>query len=60
MVTEVCHLLADPQRRGRPSLAAEFCAAIAEDDELDRFADVPLLDDGRQQPPVPPGEDIFG
>jgi hypothetical protein len=32
-VTEVCHLLADPQRRGRPGLAAEFCAAIA-DDEL--------------------------
>lgn len=32
-VTEVCHLLADPQRRGRVSLAAEFCAAIA-DDEL--------------------------
>jgi uncharacterized protein len=32
-VTEVCHLLADPQRRGRPGLAAEFCASIA-DDEL--------------------------
>lgn len=32
-VTEVCHLLADPQRRGRVGLAAEFCAAIA-DDEL--------------------------
>jgi predicted nucleic acid-binding protein len=32
-VTEICHLLADPARRGRPSLAAEFCAAIA-DDEL--------------------------
>ena len=32
-VTEVCHLLADPQRRGRVSLAAEFCSAIA-DDEL--------------------------
>jgi uncharacterized protein len=31
-VTEVCHLLADPQRRGRPGLAAEFCAAIAEDE----------------------------
>ena len=31
-VTEVCHLLADPQRRGRPALAAEFCAAIAEDE----------------------------
>src|ERR1035437_10792778 len=31
-VTEVCHLLADPRRRGRPGVAAEFCAAIAEDD----------------------------
>jgi hypothetical protein len=32
-VTEICHLLTDPQRRGRVGLAAEFCAAIA-DDEL--------------------------
>jgi predicted nucleic acid-binding protein len=32
-VTEVCHLLADPRRRGRVGLAAEVCAAIA-DDEL--------------------------
>jgi predicted nucleic acid-binding protein len=31
-VTEVCHLLTDPQRRGRSGLAAEFCAAIAEDE----------------------------
>ncbi len=37
-VTEVCHLLADPQRRGRVGLAAEFCAAIA-DDEL-RFIEI--------------------
>lgn len=28
--------------------------------ELDRFADVPLFEDGRNQPPMPPGEDIFG
>lgn len=28
-VTEVCHLLADPQRRGSPRVAALFCAAIA-------------------------------
>lgn len=27
--------------------------------ELDRFADVPLLDDGRSQPPIPPSEDVF-
>ena len=31
-VTEICHLLADPQRRGRTGLAAEFCAAIAADE----------------------------
>lgn len=31
-VTEVCHLLANPQRRGRTELAAEFCAAIASDE----------------------------
>lgn len=31
-VTEVCHLLIDPQRRGRQALAAEFCAAIAADE----------------------------
>jgi len=31
-VTEVCHLLADRQRRGRPELAAGFCAAIAADE----------------------------
>jgi antitoxin VapB len=27
--------------------------------ELDRFADVPLFDDGRNQPLTPGGEDIF-
>jgi predicted nucleic acid-binding protein len=31
-VTEVCHLLADPLRRGSSALAASFCAAIAEDE----------------------------
>jgi uncharacterized protein len=31
-VTEICHLLADPQRRGRTGLAAEFCAAVAADE----------------------------
>jgi antitoxin VapB len=28
--------------------------------ELDRFANVPLFEDGRNQPPTPDGEDIFG
>ena len=28
--------------------------------ELDRFADVPLFEDGRNQPPAPGDEDIFG
>jgi uncharacterized protein len=37
-VTEVCHLLADPQRRGRVGLAAEFCAAIAERLDLHEVA----------------------
>jgi antitoxin VapB len=27
--------------------------------ELDRFADVPLFEDGRNQPPTPGPEDIF-
>jgi len=28
--------------------------------EMDRFADVPLLEDGRHQPPAPSAEDMFG
>lgn len=28
--------------------------------ELDRFAEVPLLEDGRHQPPTPVDEDAFG
>jgi antitoxin VapB len=28
--------------------------------ELDRFADVPFLEDGRNQPPMPGAEDLFG
>jgi hypothetical protein len=32
-VTEICHPLTDPQWRGRVGLAAELCAAVA-DDEL--------------------------
>ena len=27
--------------------------------ELDRFADVPFMEDGRRQPPMPPPEDLF-
>jgi antitoxin VapB len=27
--------------------------------ELDRFADVPFMEDGRRQPPVPAPEDPF-
>ena len=27
---------------------------------LDRYGDVPLMEDGRQQPPLPPDEDLFG
>jgi antitoxin VapB len=28
--------------------------------ELDRFADVPFMDDGRRQPPMPDEEELFG
>jgi antitoxin VapB len=28
--------------------------------ELDRFADVPFMEDGRRQPPMPASEDLFG
>ncbi|HZU90258.1 MAG TPA: hypothetical protein VE993_13465, partial [Stellaceae bacterium] len=27
--------------------------------ELDRFADVPFMEEGRNQPPTPPAEDLF-
>jgi antitoxin VapB len=27
--------------------------------ELDRFADVPFMEDGRRQPPMPKAEDLF-
>lgn len=27
--------------------------------ELDRFADVPFMEDGRNQPPMPETEDLF-
>jgi len=27
--------------------------------ELDRFADVPFMEDGRRQPPMPESEDLF-
>jgi antitoxin VapB len=28
--------------------------------ELDRFAEVPFMEDGRRQPATPAGEDLFG
>jgi antitoxin VapB len=28
--------------------------------ELDRFADVPFMEEGRQQPPMPAVENLFG
>jgi hypothetical protein len=27
--------------------------------ELDRFKDIPFMEDGRQQPPMPEDEDLF-
>jgi antitoxin VapB len=38
-------------------IAADVDAWFA---ELDRFADVPLFEEGRNQPPAPAGEDFFG
>ena len=37
-------------------LAADIDAWFA---ELDRFADVPLMEDGRRQPPMPKPKDLF-
>jgi antitoxin VapB len=28
--------------------------------ELDRFADIPFMEDGRRQPPMPDAEDLLG
>ena len=28
--------------------------------EIDRFADVPFMEDGRRQPPMPEGRTLFG
>jgi antitoxin VapB len=28
--------------------------------ELDRFADVPFMEEGRRQPPMPAADDLFG
>jgi antitoxin VapB len=28
--------------------------------ELDRFVDVPFMEEGRSQPPMPPAKDTFG
>jgi antitoxin VapB len=37
-------------------MAADIDAWFA---ELDRFADVPFMEDGRRQPPMPPPKDSF-
>lgn len=37
-------------------MAADIDAWFA---ELDRFADVPFMEQGRQQPPMPPADDLF-
>ena len=37
-------------------MATELDAWFA---DLDRFADVPFLEDGRRQPPMPASEDLF-
>lgn len=37
-------------------MAADLDAWFA---ELDRFAEVPFMDDGRRQPPMPPPKSLF-
>jgi antitoxin VapB len=37
-------------------MAADIDAWFA---ELDRFADVPFMEDGRRQPPMPQAKDLF-
>jgi antitoxin VapB len=37
-------------------IAADLDAWFA---ELDRFADIPFMEDGRRQPPMPADEDLF-
>jgi antitoxin VapB len=39
----------------------EPLAASIEDwfSELDRYSDVPFMEDGREQPPMPPDEKLF-
>ena len=38
-------------------IVTDFDAWVA---SLDRFADVPFMEDGRHQPPMPEEEDLFG
>jgi predicted nucleic acid-binding protein len=66
-VTEICHLLADPQRRGRTELAAEFCAVLSprhgwRPAEPLHFAGVtsgPLCGGSRAAPPQPrPAQEV--
>lgn len=37
-------------------IAADLDSWLA---ELDRFADVPFMEEGRRQPPMPPPKDLF-
>ncbi len=43
----------------RSAFPATRCACTAWFAELDRFADVPFMEDGRRQPPMPPATTLF-
>ena len=44
-------VLLEPIERNQADLRAIFVA-------LDRYRDIPFMEDGRQQPPMPPAEDV--
>ena len=48
-----------PRREGHSS-RADVTDIDAWFTELDRFAEVPFMDEGRRQPPIPSTEDLFG
>ncbi|HEV3110460.1 MAG TPA: hypothetical protein VGY99_08185 [Candidatus Binataceae bacterium] len=47
-----------PSSRSAKAAKARFRAIDAWFAELDRFADVPFMEDGRHQPPIPEAEDL--
>ena len=46
-------LFIEPKQKKKMTTAEWFA-------ELDKYADLPFMEDGRDQPPMPPDKDIFG